>query len=296
MNTILLIGASGMLGSHFKSYLNDSQYNLLTPTHKALNITNKTIVHNYFQQHKPIIIINCAAYTNVEHAENDYQSAHKINHLGAKHIANACAIYNALYIHISTDYVFDGAKYTLSLPSVNPYNEAEQTNPINQYGLSKLKGEQAIQQSGCSFIIARTSWLYSMHHVNFLTKIQKKAQNNEPIRIVNDQFGTPNSCNFVVEHILELLEKLPNYNIKEIIHITSSNSCSWYDFAKKILPNYSKISDCSTSDFKTKAVRPLYSAMDNTKLSSYLCRNIISWEHDLENTTSKKMNTDVIEA
>ncbi len=227
------------------------------------------------------VIINAAAYTNVEEAETFLSKAMQINGSAPGVIANFAKEYGYEFVHYSTDYVFDGTKNS-------PYLESDATNPINIYGKSKLLGEYNVQASGCDYLIARTSWIFSETGVNFVKKIMNLLQERDEIKVISDQEGRPSYAGFIAESTYKLL----SHNIcnKEIINICQPDSVSWYGFACKIKENLELrgikaglVKQTSSDEFKTKAKRPKNSVLSIDKLDGIIGgNNIHSWEISLK--------------
>ncbi len=227
MIRVLVTGASGQLGKCIQKIADI--YPILEFTFmdsKELDITNKEGVNQVFSSSNFDYCINCAAYTNVEQAEQTPKRAFKINAEGVKNIALTCEEQGVILIHISTDYVFDGEKIT-------PYVVEDETNPINQYGKSKLRGEKYVQEILNNYFIIRTSWLYSEFGNNFYKTIVKKAKTKKILYITDEQIGCPTKAKNLAEYIIEqiILNEL-DYGIH---HYTDGDAMSWYDFAKTIL-------------------------------------------------------------
>lgn len=275
---VLVTGANGQLGKTLKDLFqtNDDIVELTFVTKSELDVSDKQALVSYFEHHTFDYCINCAAYTNVEQAEESVQEAFKINADAVKYLAERCKEHNTILIHVSTDYVFDGTRNT-------PYIETDTTNPINQYGQSKLAGEKHIQDTLNNFFIIRTSWLYSRHPKNFLTTIVSKIQEDSDLTITTSQRGTPTSCVELSKFIYWLiLEKSQEYGI---YHFSAKGEATWFEFALKIaeyFPKYQLTKIASTNVFKSKAMRPDYSVMDNSKVQNkYQYQN--HWTVDVEN-------------
>ena len=259
--TILVIGASGQLGKTIEelfSINNDAlQFTFTTKTELDITIQNK--VEEFFNQHNFDYCINCAAYTNVEQAEVDSEPAFLVNAEGVKNLAEACKRTNIVLIHISTDYVFDGKKR-------EPYVESDIPNPINEYGKSKLLGEQYIQEISQKYFIIRTSWLYSKYGNNFVKSIINKIRENIELKIITSQKGTPTSC-VNLSNFIYFLIKINNANYG-IYNFSAIGETTWYDFAIHISNSLNLNKQPSIIPTKTatfKANRPQYSVLNNNK-------------------------------
>ena len=261
---VLVTGANGMLGQDLCPILEDAGYEVIETDINNLDITNAEAAAAFIKQEAPEIVVHCAAYTNVDKAEEDLKNAELINVTGTENIAKACAEAGAVMVYISTDYVFDGTKNS-------PYTPDDKPNPINNYGLTKLKGEEAVKKYCEKYYIARTSWLYGHHGKNFVETMISLAKDRPELKVVDDQIGCPTWTVELANGILKLLDK--PYGT---YHVCGSGSTSWYGFAKEILKNCEvKILPCTTDEFPRPARRPKYSIMDNNKI----CRN---WQDALK--------------
>lgn len=274
---ILVTGSNGQLGKTIKElyqhHNDDLEFYFVTKS--ELDISNKATLDAYFKNHSFDYCINCAAYTNVEQAEESIKEAFKINAEAVGNLAECCHKSNTTLIHISTDYVFDGKKDT-------PYLETDITNPINEYGRSKLAGEQRLKEKLQNYFIVRTSWLYSKYPRNFVTTIASKIQEQSDLTITISQKGTPTSCVELAKFIHWLIKT----DSKDfgIYHFSAKGNATWYDFALKIadhFDDYNKNKITSTTLFKSKAERPEYSVMDNFKVQkNYHAQN--HWKVDVD--------------
>lgn len=261
---ILVTGANGQLGKTLKELFLDNSdgVNFTFVGKSELDISSKKGLEDYFQKHSFDYCINCAAYTNVEQAEESISEAFKINDEAVGYLAECCNHHNTILIHISTDYVFDGKKDT-------PYLESDLTNPINQYGLSKLGGENRVQTHLRRYFIIRTSWLYSKHPKNFVTTIVSKIKEGSDLTITTSQRGTPTSCVELSKFIYWLIiQRNANYGI---YHFSAQGETTWYGFALSIAEHFANFSAKKIMPihvFNSKAARPSYSVMDNSKVQS----------------------------
>ena len=274
---ILVTGANGQLGKTlkelFKENSDDLDFHFVTKS--ELNISDKNALNVFFKTNSFDYCINCAAYTNVEQAEESIDDAFKINAVAVGYLAECCNESNTKLIHISTDYVFDGKKDT-------PYLETDATNPLNAYGRSKLAGEQKIQDVLKQFFIIRTSWLYSKYPKNFVTTIAAKMQEDSDLTITTSQKGTPTSCVELSKFIYFLIKtESTDFGI---YHFSAIGDATWYDFALKIaehFDSYDKNKIVATDTFKSKAKRPNYSVMSNAKVQKiYNLQN--NWKTDVD--------------
>ena len=270
---ILVLGKKGQLAStlrNFEKKNNDSEFKYVFLGKDEVNFENLKNLDNYFKKYNPEIVINAVGYTAVDLAESHPLEAYKVNAISLKKISILCKKYNSVLIHISTDYVFDGKK-TL------PYEESDETNPVNVYGKSKLLGEKLIQKFTDKFVIFRVSWVYSSFGKNFLNTIIEKSKTNSELNVVNDQFGGPTSTVQIVKALKIFCEKISNDEKPwGIYHLSGGPHISWYKFAEDIISiatNHNLIKDTpihpiSSNDFESLAVRPKYSALSNAKIKS----------------------------
>ena len=245
--SILILGAYGMLGHDLAAVFPGARL----CGHKDLDITDEAAVKAYILEMKPDLVINAAAYTNVDGCEDDPTTAFAVNGDAPGYIAAACRKVGTRLIHYSTDYVFDGAK--------TEYVESAEPNPINIYGASKLRGEQNIARSMDDYRIIRTSWLFGRHGKNFIETIRHLAQTKETVRVVTDQVGKPTYTVDLARKTAEIVGCPPG-----IYHVTNDGVCSWYEFARAFAPN---VVPCTSGEFPRKAKRPAYSVLVNTKTS-----------------------------
>ena len=251
---VLVTGANGMLGQDLCPILEDAGYEVVETDIANLDITKSDDVNRVITEENPDYVIHCAAYTNVDKAEEDLDTATKINVQGTENLAKACANADATLVYISTDYVFDGTKN-------EPYLPTDKTNPINNYGLTKCRGEEAVQKYCEKYYIARTSWLYGHHGKNFVETMISLADKPE-LKVVDDQIGCPTWTVELSNGILKLIDNKP-YGI---YHVCGSSSTSWFGFAKEIFKQMKldvNLKPCATKDFPRPAKRPAYSIMDN---------------------------------
>jgi dTDP-4-dehydrorhamnose reductase len=259
---VLILGASGMLGHALPAVFPDA----ILKGHE-LDITNKARIKSYIHSEKPAIVINAAAYTDVEGAEDGPELAFAVNARAAGSVAEACSETGALLVHYSTDYIFNGEK--------EEYFENDSPDPLNVYGKSKLLGEQLIRDSHDSYLIIRTSWLYGPHGKNFVDSMIALSGQMEFVRVVNDQFGRPTYTKDLAAGTKEILGREPG-----IYHLTNDGTCSWYEFARAIIPN---AVPCPTAEFPRKARRPQYSVLRSTKT-----RPLRHWREALADYLSTK--------
>tara|TARA_Y100000588_G_C14271882_1_gene932678 strand:+ start:1628 stop:2515 length:888 start_codon:yes stop_codon:yes gene_type:complete len=273
---ILVTGSDGQLGNSIKKISNQyDMYNFYFANKHTLNISNIDLVENFVKNYNIDIIINCAAFTNVEESEIKKELADLINNTSVDNLAKICNKNHIQLIHFSTDFVFDGMKNS-------PYNENDIPNPINYYGLTKLNGEKKMMSYNLDkSIIIRTSWLYSESKNNFVSKILNKINNYENINVVNDEIGSPTNAIDLSELILTIIPMLKNHKT-EIFHFSNLGFCSRYDFSKeinKIVNGKSFIN--SGNILNTMAIRPKYSVLDSTKIINQFDIKIKRWEKSL---------------
>ncbi len=260
MVKILITGANGMLGQDLCPVLEDNGYDVIETDIHNLDITDYKACQSVISKENPEIVIHCAAYTNVDKAEEDLVSATRINVKGTENIAKCCAKIGATMVYISTDYVFDGTKDS-------PYTPDDMPNPINNYGLTKLQGEYVISACCNNYYIVRTSWLYGHHGKNFVETMFALKDKDE-LKVVNDQIGCPTWTVELANGIVDIIEN------KEfgIYHVCGSGNTSWYEFAKEIFEVEkikTNLKPCLTEEFPRPAKRPKYTVMDNDGV----CRN-----------------------
>ncbi len=278
---ILVTGANGQLGQALqKTAQNITGLHFVFANSKVLDITDIENCQQVFTDKKPDFCINTAAYTAVDKAESEAELAYKVNVLGVKNLAESCKKHNTTLIHISTDFVFDGEKDV-------PYTEKDKTSPKSVYGKTKLEGEQELQAILEKYYIIRTSWVYSEFGNNFYKTMLRLAAERDSLNVVNDQIGTPTNANSLAKAIIQIIQHRAS-NIKHsygTYHFSNEGSCSWYDFAKKILElNNVKINlnPIPTSAYTTPAIRPKYSVLDKSKIKSMFDIKIDSWQEALE--------------
>jgi dTDP-4-dehydrorhamnose reductase len=282
MKTILVTGANGQLGRCLQKATKDSEYSWIFKDSAMLDIKDKKAIEAILSEYKFDYCVNCAAYTNVEKAESEEETAFQINAYAVRHLAEICKKKSTTLIHISTDYVFDGYANA-------PYIEKDKTNPINVYGASKLKGEENIQDILEEHFILRTSWLYSEFGHNFYKTILRKAIEGETLNITSAQTGTPTNANDLAEFILNIIQS--DSHAFGLYHFSNLGEASWYDFANEIL----KVSDFSETTqlnkdntYQTIAKRPAYSVMNKNKLSGSFNWKLPTWEASLKDLHSSQ--------
>lgn len=284
MINILVTGANGQLGSELKSIFKNGTLKFNKPTNliftdiDTLDISNSVILKKFFQDHSFDYVINCAAYTNVDLAEKEKEKAYNVNATCVKNIVESIKGQNTRFIHISTDYVFDGNSHI-------PYTEDMQTNPQSVYGNSKLDGEKYALEFENAIVI-RTSWLYSSYGNNFAKTIHKLCKERESLNVVFDQVGTPTYAYDLAKAIFQIIKQSIAENIFSpgIYHFSNEGVCSWYDFAKIIANKaYSKcnINPIESKDYPTTVKRPFYSVLNKNKIKSTYNIKIPHWQDSL---------------
>jgi len=278
---LLLTGGDGQLGRSIQRICESFPFELIATDINELDIKDNGTVETYLSTIKPDFLINCAAYTAVDQAEEDLETAFSVNKVGPLILSESCEKLNIPLIHISTDYVFDGE-------SKVPYRENDDSNPLTVYGMSKLEGEQAILKSGVKGLIIRTSWLYSEYGQNFFKTMIKLGTSKDKIDVVSDQFGSPTYAGDLAEAILSIISITSaldwHKNKMEIYHFANSGNCSWFEFASAIMKNSGlncKVMAVSTEEFPRPAKRPEFSILDTGKIRSKFNIDIPYWEESL---------------
>ncbi len=264
----LITGASGQLGTELSKLLPDA---ILTDA-DTLDITDLNAVLKFVRDHNVDTIINCAAYTAVDRAEDDIEIATRVNVLGPENLAKTgCKI-----VHVSTDYVFDGTHHT-------PYTPDDAPNPVSVYGKTKLAGEQAVLDNANIAVIIRTAWLYSAHGNNFVKTMRKLGAERDTLNVVCDQIGTPTFAGDLAAAIVHILPQMSADN-RGVYHFTNAGVCSWYDFATEFMELSGLECDVrpiSTSAYPTRATRPFYSVLDKSKIVDTFGIKIPHWRKSL---------------
>jgi dTDP-4-dehydrorhamnose reductase len=286
---ILLIGPSGQVGWELRRCVQPlgkvisvgRKYSETTP----MDLADPDSIRRVIREVKPALIINAAAYTAVDKAEQEPELAHKINGIAPGILAEECLRLKTLLIHYSTDYVFSG-HHTL------PYLESDAVNPLGVYGASKLAGEKAIQAIDGQYLIFRTAWVYSLRGKNFLLTMQRLAKERDELKVVADQIGAPTWSRMIAEATIHIIAQLfsPQYPIdfdrfSGIYHLTCAGQTNWYEFAKAIIAHSEKqprILPITTADYPTPAKRPAYSVLSNAKLANAFGITLPRWEKALE--------------
>jgi len=275
---ILVTGTNGQVGHALMQEL--TEHELIGLTRQDCDLTNLDQIRQVIDRHQPELIINPAAYTKVDQAEDEPELAFKINRDAPKLMAEKAREYHIPLIHFSTDYVFDGEK-------IEAYVEDDPTHPLGIYGQSKCAGEEAIQQVGGLIYIFRTSWVYSNIGHNFFLTIKKLSLERDELKVVADQIGVPTSNQFIAEQIKRIIPQL-NENNKGIYHLVPDGSCSWYEFTKQIISQTNPQFDLKnlhaiqTHKFPTKTQRPKNSVLSNDKIKQTFNLQFNDWSQELE--------------
>ncbi len=274
---VLVIGSDGQLGLEFRKICNN--YNFLSwvfSTIKTLDLSRLDTISSFLNEINPTVIINCAAYTDVDKAEIESRIANIINFKAVDIISKWTSSNNSKLIHISTDYVFDGL-------SKLPLSENSITNPVNEYGCSKLKGEQVCLKNDANSIVIRTSWLYSSFGKNFVKTMIDLMKKNKSVKVVNDQIGSPTYAYDLAKVIIEII--MNSKNKLGLFHYSNEGEISWFEFAKSIRELYNlncEIIGVSSKEFKTTAKRPKYSLLNKSKIKSTFNLEIPSYKQSLK--------------
>lgn len=284
--TILVSGKNGQLGHCLVDRLNYSDFEYISLDKKEMDITKYGETLTIIEKIKPRVIINTAAYTDVEQSEVDKKNAILVNESGPDNLSKICKEIDIPLIHISTDYVFDGT-------SSIPYKPRDSINPKSFYGMSKLAGEQRIQENCDSYMILRTSWLFSEYGKNFLKTMLRISKQKKTIDVISDQIGCPTYAGHLADAILKPIQKILEHNFDSgIYHYAGDEECSWFEFTKEIfsvaknlgyietIPNLNEI---FAKDHHAKAKRPNYSVLDSSKFCKAFDVNPSNWKKSLPN-------------
>jgi len=277
---ILITGSNGQLGSEIKALADGyTHYEFQYTDVEELNITDEASVNHYFALHSPDVVINCAAYTAVDKAESDEDTAYLVNAVATGNLARASSECGAFMVHISTDYVYDGRNYI-------PYTETDKINPLSVYGKSKVAGEAAVHQANGKAVIIRTSWLYSAFGNNFIKTMMKYGKERDALNVVFDQVGTPTYAHDLAKAILDTLPLAMAAEQIEVYHYSNEGVASWYDFAIAIhhFANINCIvNPIPSRDYPLPAERPFYSVLDKSKIKKKLAIEIPYWRDSVKN-------------
>lgn len=258
---VTIIGGSGMLGRAWRELLTRRNIDFDAPAHAELDLADASSIARHVAGVRKLVV-NCAAWTDVDGAEKDEAGATRLNGDAVGALARRCKRVGATLVHYGTDYIFNGV-------GTRPYRVDEPTAPLNAYGRGKLVGERLLLESGCRFLHARTSWLYAPWGKNFVRTIAKFAKERPVLKVVNDQRGRPTSSEHLAAATLSLLER----DATGIYHVTDGGECTWFDFAVRIaaFANPScKVEPCTTAEFPRPAKRPAYSVLDLAKTEALI--------------------------
>lgn len=275
---ILVTGAKGQLGSEIRELSSSSDYRFEFIDQEELDLTDLDSIESFLRQSNPDSIINCAAYTAVDKAEDEPEIAQKINAGAPGKIAQFCQKNNTRLIHISTDYVFDG-------DFNRPINEEDHPNPQSVYGKTKLDGENAVSDNFENAYIIRTAWVYSSFGSNFVKTMLRLGKEKKEVNVVSDQIGSPTYAHDLAQAILHIIKEIEGGNDQPgIYHFSNEGVCSWYDFATEIMRLADldcKVNPISTTEFPTKAKRPAYSVLDKGKIKNNFNIKAYNWIESL---------------
>ena len=283
LQVILVTGANGQLGNELRVIASRFRgYHFLFVTKEELAIEDNDAVRNYFVANTPAYCINCAAYTAVDKAETEKDRAFLINATATGDLAAVCKQYNVQFIHISTDYVFDGT-------AKQPYKETDNTCPVNIYGESKLRGEELVMKNDPFAIIIRTSWVYSSFGQNYVKTMLRLMKEKDSINVVNDQYGCPTYAADLAEAIMKIISSGKSREMPGIYNYANAGIINWYEFAvaiKELTGSSCKVNPIPTSQYPTPAKRPAYSVLDTGKISEAFNIVIPTWKDSLERCLS----------
>ncbi len=277
---ILVTGANGQLGNCIRNASKNSKDNYIFTDVAELDITNADAVAKMVRDNDVNLIVNCAAYTNVDKAEDDAEFAEVLNAKAVRNLADAVKANGGTLIHVSTDYVFGGNAGN------TPRGENEPANPTGVYGVTKLHGEQEIEKSGVKALIFRTAWLYSEYGKNFVKTMLNLTSTKPELKVVFDQCGTPTYAQDLADAIFDIIENRQFEGNEGIYHYSNEGVCSWYDFTKMIAEiagnNGCDIQPCHSDEFPSKVVRPSYSVLDKTKFKETFGTKVPYWTDSLK--------------
>ncbi|MBO4739021.1 MAG: dTDP-4-dehydrorhamnose reductase [Bacteroidales bacterium] len=276
---IAVLGAKGQLGRK----INDlsalyTQHSFVFADIDELDITKQAEVEQFVAAQQPDVIINCAAYTAVDKAETDYDKAKLLNAVAVGYLANAAKQHNVFFVHVSTDYVFDGT-------NCRPYLPTDAPNPVSVYGATKLEGEKLFIASQCRGAIVRTSWLYSEYGNNFVKTMLRLGKEKPSLNVVCDQIGTPTYAGDLADAILQITMNNQQIKQQEIFHFSNNGVASWYDFAHTIMEMAAlpcQVMPIRSSEYPTPAQRPFYSVFDKVKIAQMFQIAIPYWKDSLK--------------
>lgn len=274
---ILVTGANGQLGNEIRRVSSKSANRYIFTDVEELDITNIDSIRSIVSKEGINVIVNCAAYTNVDKAEEEAEVADLLNNQAVANLGYVAKEVNATLIHVSTDYVFQGDK---NIPCKEDWN----TNPLGVYGKTKLAGEQSLAATGCKFLIFRTAWLYSIFGKNFVKTMQQLTATKDVLKVVFDQVGTPTYAGDLANLIYTVIEE-EMLDKQGIYHFSNEGVCSWYDFAKEIAElsgNSCEVQPCHSDEFPSKVKRPHFSVLDKTKVKDTFGVTVPYWKDSLK--------------
>lgn len=279
---VIVTGSNGQLGSELKELAPGyPELNFIFLSRDELSIGNKEALDKTFELYQPEYFINCAAYTAVDKAEEEISLAFEINGTAVGNIAELCHRHNCKFIHISTDYVFNGE-------SNEPIKETDAVDPVNRYGESKLLGEKLAFENNPNSIVIRTSWVYSFYGKNFVKTMMRLMNDKESIGVVNDQIGSPTYAADLAKVILKIIQSGEWF--PGIYHFSNEGVISWFDFAletKRLINSSCVVNPIATAQFPTPAKRPAYSVMDKTKIQNTFNIQLTDWKESLKTCIEK---------
>ncbi len=279
MLNILVTGSNGQLGSHIRLLGAKSAHRYIYTDVAELDITDVTAIQHIVDKESIDVVINCAAYTDVEAAESNYETAKRINTDAVRNLAEVMHKTGGLLVHISTDYIFNGTGNT-------PYTEDAPANPLNAYGTTKLSGEKAIAETGCHHIIIRTSWLYGEYGKNFVKTMLSLMATKPRLKVVADQTGTPTYAGDLAAAVAGIVESGKWRNNEGTYNYSNEGMCSWFDFAEAIAEEAGNtlcdIEPCRSDEFPSKVHRPAYSVLDKAKIKATFGIAIPHWTDSLK--------------
>jgi dTDP-4-dehydrorhamnose reductase len=281
-NQILVTGSNGQLGNELKECISSyRQFQFLFFDREQLPINNTQKVESILKEHQPMYLINCAAYTAVDKAESELELANEINGTAVGVLASAAQKNGTRFIHISTDYVFNGN-------ASEPLNEGDEVDPVNAYGASKLLGEQLAFHNNPESIVIRTSWVYSFYGKNFVKTMMRLMNEKESIGVVNDQVGSPTYAADLAKAIMQIITS--NKWVPGIYNFSNEGVISWFDFAneiKRLINSSCIVNPLTTEQFPTPAKRPKYSVLDKTKIQKTFSVQLTDWRQSLKECVDK---------
>lgn len=286
LKRILITGANGQLGNEMRLLANEyDQFDFDFTDIAELDLCNAESVMEYCERTKPSYIINCAAYTAVDRAEDDIELCRRVNRDAVENLAKAATLVGAKVLHVSTDYVFDGTNTT-------PYLETDPVCPASAYGRTKLEGEEALRANCSDHVILRTAWLYSIYGTNFVKTMIRLGKERETLSVVSDQVGTPTYARDLADALMDIVVAAEKGNfIPGIYHYSNEGICSWYEFTLKIHElagiTTCQVSPIASKDYPAKAPRPAYSVLSKDKIKADYGIHIPAWEESLSDCIAK---------